>query len=198
MKLLFSEYIKLRQKLENNGGSQAVLENPGSELEDMYERSLAIENEVLTKFGLPKSLKYREIIWDLISKEHSKSIINRLEKAAEEWLKSSPQQSIKLLEEAKKADLKTYEVSPEAGIDDNYSTIFYFEEYFKKGVITAQELLNILKSIDEETSVKIGHLNYYKVTEPNFAEAELIYNKLSEKKIPYLEELKNWRLVYPY
>ena len=198
MELLFSEYIKLKKELEDNGGAEAVVKNQSAELEETYERSLAIEDVILTKFGLPKSIRNREIIWDLTSIKESKSIINRLTRAAEEWLTSSPTQNIILLEKAKSEDLRTYEVSPEAGIDDNYYMIFYFEEYFKKGIISAQELLDILKSIDEETSVQIGHLNYYTVTKPNLDEAGLIYNELSKKQIPYLEELKNWRLTYPY
>jgi hypothetical protein len=198
MELLFSEYIKLRKELENNGGVNAILENPGSELKGIYEKCLAIEDEILTKFGLPKSIRYREIIWELTSKSHSEQVINKLTNAAEEWLISSPQLSIELLEKAKKADLRSYEVLPEIGIGDGYHTIFYYEEYFKKGIISAQELLDILQSIDEETTVKIWNLNYYNQNKTNMVEAKLIFNELSEKQIPYLEKLKIWALEYPY
>lgn len=198
MESLFSEYIKLRKELEDGGGPEAVVENPGSELEKIYDRCYDIEDEILTKFGLPKSLRFREIVWDLMSKSESGGVINKLSQAAEDWLISSPRLSIELLEEAKRADLSTYEVLPEIGIHEVYHTRFYFDEYFKKGTITAQGLIDILKSIDEETAVKIEKMQDYQTTGTNLPEANLIFDELFEKKIPYLEELKNWRPVYPY
>jgi len=198
MESLFSEYIKLKNELDNKGGPKAVLESPGTELEKIYERSLSIEDEILARFGLPKSIRYRKIIWEMKSESDSIKIINELNRVATEVLLSSPRTNVELLEEAKIKNLKSFDILPEIGFDDTLHTIFYFEEYFKKGIITAQELIDILRSINKETSVQIGQFKYYTNLKPELDKAELLYNQLSEKKIPYLEELKNWRLEYPY
>lgn len=196
MKPLFLEFISLNNELEEKGGRGAIMGNP--DLEPLYEKTLEIEDEILNRFGLPKLMKFRDIIFNLTSEKDFESIENQLKKAAEYYLTSSPTKHFDLLEDAKINDLKTYDVLPELGIEDNLYAMFIFEEYFKKGEIGAKELINILSSIDAETSIKIGYLYFYTVDEPNLEKATNIQTELSERKINYLTEYLKFRPVYPY
>lgn len=196
MKTLFLKYLSLNKELEKKGGRSTLVEN--LDLEPLYTNILSIENEILKQFGLPKLMKYREIVFDLKSKEDFEKIIIQLQMEAQDYLTSSLERDTDLLEDAKTNDLKTYDILPEIGIEDTFLAMFYFEEYFKKGKMNAKELVTILKSIDDETSVKIGHLHYYTVNGQNIADAEKIFNELNEKRIPYLAELRDYRPVYPY
>jgi hypothetical protein len=76
--------------------------------------------------------------------------------------------------------------------------MFYFEEYFKKDKINADEFIDILKNIDKETSNKIGCFYFCSVNKKEPLEVERLFVELTEKQIPYLEEFKNYRPVYPY
>lgn len=196
MKEIFFDYITMEKELESKGGRESVVENPS--LEPLYEKILNLEDEILKRFGLPKLLKFREIIWDLSSETDIEGTTLQLKNAATYYLISSPEKEIELLEEAKINDLRTYEVLPEIGVENRLHSRFYFEEYFKKGIIDAKELINILKSIDEDTASQMGLLNYYKINGENPAEAEEIYKELKEKHIPYLEEFILYKPVYPY
>lgn len=196
MKTLFLEFISVNKELEKKGGRGAIIGNLN--LGPLYEKALGIENEILNRFGLPKLMKFRTIIFNLTSENDFVSVENQLKNAAEYYLTSSPEKNIELLEDAKTSDLKTYDVFPEIGIEDNLHAMFYFEEFFKKGKIDANELIHILKSIDEKTSAKIGLLHYYSVNKQNHLEAEKIFNELKKRRIPYLEEIRNYKPVYPY
>jgi|GEM_PF-5493248 len=196
MKALFLEFISVNKELEKKGGRGAILRNIDSE--SLYEKTLEIEDEILNRFGLPKLMKFRDLILNLTSENDFVSIENQLKNAAEYYLTSSPKKNIDILENAKINDLKTYDVFPEIGIEDSLHVMFYFEEFFKKGKIDATELIHILKSIDAKTSTKIGLLHYYSVNKQNLLDAEKIFNELKEKRIPYLEDIKNYRPVYPY
>lgn len=193
---LFIEYISLNNELEKKGGRNAVVDNPN--LESLYEKVLDIEDKILKEFGLPKLFEFREIVFNLKTENDFDKIATQLKNEAELYLTSYPKKEVDLLENAKINDLRTYDVLPEIGIEDTLHAMFYFEEYFKKGKIDANELINILKSIDESTSIKFGHLHYYTVKEKNLLKAEKIYNELKERQIPYIEEFRKYRPVYPY
>lgn len=126
MEQLFATYILLNKELEKKGGRHAIPSN--IELEELYERLLSIEDEIMKSFGFPKLMKYREIIFNLNSKKDFEIIGKLLKNAAEYYLTSSPEIEIELLEDAKMNDLKTYDVLPEIGIDDNLYAMFLFEE----------------------------------------------------------------------
>jgi hypothetical protein len=196
MESLFLEYISAQKELEKKGGRAAIIDN--TDLEPLYEKVLCIEDDILKKFGLPKLMKFRDIISNLTSEKDFVRVTLQLKNAAVQYLTSSPEKDIELLETAKIKDLKTYDILPEIGLEVTLHSMFYFEEYFKKGKIKAKELIDILKSIDENTSVKIGHLHYYATHGQITSEAENIFNELKAKRIPYLVELRNYRPVYPY
>jgi len=196
MYALFSDYILLKKELESKGGRDLVSENP--DLEVLYEKMLTLENNILKKYGLPQLLAYRDILIELNTENDIGHVAVQLKNAAEYYLVSTPRRDVKLLEDAKANDLKTYEVLPEIGIDDTLHAMFYFEEYFKKDKITANELISILKTIDEDTSSKIGQFHYYTFKQQNLEEVGTLYKELSMIGIPFLDEFKNYRPVYPY
>ena len=196
VKNLFLKYITLQSELDSKGGNEAVVENP--DLEELYESILEIKDEIFELYGLPKLIRFNDIIEKINTENDFDIVAYELTSAAEKYLSSSPRKDIDLLEDAKKYDLKTYEVLPELGIEPDLAGMFYLEECFKIGKINAEELLRILKSLDSTTISEIGHLHYDAVREQNPKEVERLFKILQEKQIPFLEELRNYKPVYPY
>ena len=120
-----------------------------------------------------------------------------LEQTAIDYLTSTPDIDLHLLEKAKVEDLKTYEVLPEIGFDDSLHSMFYFEECFKKNLINAKELIYILNSINKSASSKIGNLNYYyKINDKT--SSNRILKELEKFNFPFLKELQEYCPSYPY
>ena len=196
MKNLFLKHISLSHELNIKGGRRAAVEN--EDLQPLYDKILNLEDEILKRFGLPKLMKFRAVIWDVKSENDIADIELELKNLAAEYLLSSLKKDIDLLKDAKLNDLKTYEVLPEIGFEDNLCALFYFEEYFKKDKITEENLITILKNIDEETSTKMGQLHFNITREVDSSQAEKLFSELNEKQVPYLKEFTNFRPVFPY
>jgi hypothetical protein len=197
MRELFLKYIKINNLIRNYDHSKSILHDDIF-IQSVHEKSLKIEDKILQKFGLSKAYEHREILFSLTDEKGIKSVLSELKDKAKSYLYSSPKSDIELLEAAKKEDLKTYQVLPEMGIEDTLYAMFYLEEYFKKGKIDAQELITILKNIDEKTSIKMAYLRNYYTDEERDKKFEKALNELEIKGIPYLVDYINYKPKYPY
>ena len=194
---LLIEYLLLKNLLESKGGRDAVSQNP-EELESLYENILLLEDKILDKFYLPKLIQFREILFDFKFFRDIKKIKIQIKKNTEQYLASSPQSPIKLLENAKINDQKTYDILPELGFEDTIVSMFYFEECYKKGLMDAQELINILTLINPVISKKMNNFRAY-TKENNYKEESLkIFKELKKKQIPFINEFANYNPSYPY
>ena len=191
---LLTQYLSLNKIIQKNGGRNAIQGN--NELEKTYEEILDLENKILKKYGLPHSIKYREILLELIEEQKPEAkfeeIINLLTKLAIAHLKSTPENKITLLENAKIEGLKSYEILPELGInvEHGYAT-FIYEEYFMKGKENAEGIISILENIDKETWEKIYKMCSY------LSEAKEIIKDLSQK-MKYIKEYNEYEPTFPY
>ena len=72
----------------------------------IYSKALDLEDDILQRFGLPESLKYRLVFIELFDEKEIDKTISHLTLAATEFLNSTPANKIELLEDAKRNDLK--------------------------------------------------------------------------------------------
>ena len=196
MSKYFSEYIFWNNKLASRGGRRSILRD--REAEVFYEKLYEVEEQILKQFGLPYLLEFRELIFDLFSEADIDLINTRLSDAAAQYLVTSAVTDKNLLLNAKARNLKSYEVLPELGIKDFLHSMFYYEEYFKKDKMEAEELIELLRKIDDETAMMLKELNSDFVDELICDETRILHEELSEKQIPYLAEFVMYTPAYPY
>lgn len=197
IKTFLAKYISLNYLINSKGGRETIKDN--EELGDIYESAYDTEIDILRAFGLPPNFKYRDILIPVLDENIIDQTITNLSDAAMDFLNSSPINEIDLLEEAKKEDLRTYEIHPDLGIDDSLYSIFIYEKKFKKCKINARDTINILRSIKSKTGTQLGYL-HYSINHEETPQDEIkeIEEELSCQNIPYLKEFINFKIKYPY
>ncbi len=172
--------INLGLQLDKNGG-------PESSCED-FENYLDQVDELLTRFGLPNSSKYVNILSPVHFKEgyQVEAVLAQLEDAAGTYLLSNAKSEPQLLKDAIRFKIDAFDLLPELKIITHTYTIFVYEEILLKQKDEPMKVLQAMRFAQE--SALLNELGILSQSEHfDYIEKAMI-QELHARGIQYLDE----------
>jgi hypothetical protein len=128
---------------------QVILEKKGGSEEDgsLFEEISLFEASILSKFGLPFSTIYQQILWfkTVPNEIEIEERIEQLHKAASQYLLSDVKSEPQILKEAQIHQQDPFIVLPELNIKTTVYSIFVYEKILLKNKDSVENVLKDLK-----------------------------------------------------
>ncbi len=171
-----------------------LLQNKGGATRDgeLYHEVSSLEKKLLRSFGLPRSNKFSNLIWNIVdttSQEKVASVLyNELSKEAESYLSTYPKTFNQLLSSARLSKADPFEVLPEVLIGANSYTLFVYNEILLKNIDSEDNVMSEYQSIRNKNCLT----EIYQLTQTiNWDESEL-FSRLSSYGLKYLPLYMTW------
>lgn len=138
IELKIKDYYQLAKDIHRQGGPEKA--------GNLFEQAVTLEDEILSHFGLPASQRFISILQTLINRKKLdklalQKVLEKLQKAAQQYLLSTPLSDEKLLEKAKAEKSNPFDILPEIGVLTHDYTIYVYNNFFLSGKANAKTIL---------------------------------------------------------
>jgi hypothetical protein len=174
------EIAKLNVYLWQNGGATAC--------PNEFERLLPLQEDLLSKFGLPAYRKFCELFnyMKMPRKQTIDKTIEQLHKCAQEYLSKEVLTREQFLEASINSALSAHDVLIELGITPHCYTTFVYYRILTKRIDSVSNVLKLLDFVNKGDMLNnIGIITYYKKTAPEYKSAE---KAIKAAGIPLMKE----------
>ncbi len=172
--------IDMGLQLDKNGGPEGNYKD--------FENYLDQVDELLTRFGLPNSSKYVNILSPVHFKEgyQLEAVLEKLEDTAGTYLLSNAKSEPQLLKDAIRFKIDAFDLLPELKISTNTYTLFVYEEILLKQKDEPMKVLQAMRFAQESNSLnELGILSQSE--QFDYIEKAMI-QELRDRGIQYLDE----------